>query len=92
MITLDNDPAEAIYVYGMNGPDGGSAMVLLDGQMTQTLNLTVSIIHHKRFEMLITLCRPLGELTIRSSTSVAGSMRPRHTASDSLIQPLVDSS
>ena len=34
--------AEAIYVFGLSGPDCGSAQVLLDGDLTQTLNLAVS--------------------------------------------------
>ncbi len=38
----DHRAAEAIYVYGMSGPEGGSANVLLDGHLTQTLNFSVS--------------------------------------------------
>ena len=39
---FDGGAAEAIYVFGLSGPDCGGAQVLLDGALTQTLNLTVS--------------------------------------------------
>lgn len=35
--------AEAVYLYGMSGPEGGAAEVYLDGVLQDRLNLTVCL-------------------------------------------------
>jgi len=52
VISTDGEAAEAIFVFGMSGPEGGSAEVMLDGVMTQILNLTV---HHETMEWALRL-------------------------------------